>query len=68
MNRKLNLTAPTVGRIIGALGRTLGKKEKKLIAEHKAKVYLILDGESMEAHFIDLDMKGEDTDGKTEGA
>lgn len=68
MNRKLNLTASTVSRILGAVNKSLGEKEKKAVTSHKAKVYILYDGESLESWYIDLEMKGEQPNEKTEPA
>jgi hypothetical protein len=58
MNRQLKLSRSAVSRTIGAIGLCLSTTEKKKLADKTAKVYVIYDGETIEAHLIDFDMKG----------
>ena len=59
MNRKINLTKSAIDRTMGAIKLALGSREKKMLAEHKAKVYVIYNGTDLECWLIDLDMQKE---------
>ena len=54
MNRQIKLSKTAVTRTIAAINAAVGMKEKALIHNKVGKVYLVYNGETLEAYFLDF--------------
>lgn len=54
MNRQIKLSKTAVTRTIAAINASIGRLERAKIENKEAKVYLVYNGETLEAYFLDF--------------
>ena len=54
MNRQIKLSKTAVTRTIAAINAAIGRLEKAKIENREAKVYLVYNGETLDAYFLDF--------------
>ena len=61
MNRQIKLSKTAVTRTIAAINAAIGRLERAKIENKEAKVYVVYNGETLDAYFLDFSMVPKET-------